>query len=544
MGQISSMKLTDHSLRQLDEKYIKTLGSGAVQDLCVKLLADLKEARERLRQNPDNSSRPPSSRAPWEKSNGDGGSQTEAPEELGEHEDAADGEHEDAADEIVGSSGPSAQQETPELTKGDKAPTSKRKAGKQHGQPGHGRTQKLVALDVRAHHPDRCAGCGDPFGGDDPGTAYTAFQTVDLRWGDPDLPGIHLHVIEHRYFECVCRCGHETRAVVPTGEVGDPLFAGVALSEWRLVGPGLAALIVCLALRFRLSHAKIREFLWVWMGLSLSVGTISKTIHEAGAAVAPAEAELIQAVRDSGLVYADETPWKEQGSAAPLWLWVFSAAQVTLYLVGRRGSQLLKDTLGIFTGWLMSDGWGPYRHFPHRLRCWAHLLRKARGIAESYDAEAMLFGDRVLRTLETLMDAVYAAREHPPDLSDLTTEHAEALVGLKAACGIMLESRHEKSRALAYELLNDWDAIFQVLAHPHLPLTNNEAERCLRHWVILRKISHGTRSSRGTKVFSLLASVTDTCRKRGHAPWRYLEKAIAERRAGLPLSPLPVTAGV
>ncbi len=39
---------------------------------------------------------------------------------------------------------------------------------------------------------------------------------------------------------------------------------------------------------------------------------------------------------------------------------------------------------------------------------------------------------------------------------------------------------HTKARALAREMLNDWEAIFQVLAHPHLPLTNNEAEQALR----------------------------------------------------------------
>jgi len=35
--------------------------------LSLRLLADLKEARERLNQGPTNSTRPPSSRAPWER---------------------------------------------------------------------------------------------------------------------------------------------------------------------------------------------------------------------------------------------------------------------------------------------------------------------------------------------------------------------------------------------------------------------------------------------------------------------------------------------
>ena len=30
---------------------------------------------------------------------------------------------------------------------------------------------------------------------------------------------------------------------------------------------------------------------------------------------------------------------------------------------------------------------------------------------------------------------------------------------------------------------------------------------------------------------------------RGHTPWRYLERAIADRRAGLPLAPLPQPGG-
>ena len=92
---------------------------------------------------------------------------------------------------------------------------------------------------------------------------------------------------------------------------------------------------------------------------------------------------------------------------------------------------------------------------------------------------------------------------------------------------------------MAVELLNDWDAIFQVLHHPALPLTNNEAERALRHWVILRKISHGTRTPTGSRTFTVLASVITTCRQRGQSPWPYLRATIADRRAGRPLAPLP-----
>jgi hypothetical protein len=66
------MQLSEHDLKQLNEQRIRDLQAEALRNLSVKLLTDLKEARDRLNQNPDNSSRPPSSRAPWEKGHQDG----------------------------------------------------------------------------------------------------------------------------------------------------------------------------------------------------------------------------------------------------------------------------------------------------------------------------------------------------------------------------------------------------------------------------------------------------------------------------------------
>ncbi len=79
------------------------------------------------------------------------------------------------------------------------------------------------------------------------------------------------------------------------------------------------------------------------------------------------------------------------------------------------------------------------------------------------------------------------------------------------------------------------------MAHPYLPLTNNEAERALRHWVIARLLSQGTRTEQRSRAFALLASVIDTCR-RHLLPWPYLAPVIAERRKGNPAPPLPAAA--
>lgn len=68
------------------------------------------------------------------------------------------------------------------------------------------------------------------------------------------------------------------------------------------------------------------------------------------------------------------------------------------------------------------------------------------------------------------------------------------LAQLQVLCEQHRDHPHEKTKQLARELLNDWQAIWHVLEHPTLPLTNNVAEQSLRHWVIARKISHGTRT--------------------------------------------------
>ena len=99
---------------------------------------------------------------------------------------------------------------------------------------------------------------------------------------------------------------------------------------------------------------------------------------------------------------------------------------------------------------------------------------------------------------------------------------------------------HEKTRALARELLNDWDTFWVVLDHPELPLTNNPAERMLRHWVIARRIGFGTRNAQGSRTVAVLASVIETCRQRQHSPWDFLTEVL---RAAPPGSPGATAAG-
>jgi transposase len=111
------------------------------------------------------------------------------------------------------------------------------------------------------------------------------------------------------------------------------------------------------------------------------------------------------------LVHADETPWLEQGNL--LWLWVFCSVHTALYVIGGRTAEMLANVLSNdnFAGLLMSDGYAVYRVIEQRLRCWAHLLRKLKGLADSHDAQVAQAGRQLLEHFDALMQAIYAARQ-------------------------------------------------------------------------------------------------------------------------------------
>jgi transposase len=520
------MHLSDHDLRQLDEAAVANLTPEQARALLSKALEDLKRARERLAQNPTNSSRPPSTRAPWEQAQGQG----QEPEEASVA--SAQGAEEVKAEALSQSEqkGPA---KSPE-GKGAEKPAGR--AGRRKGAPGHSRTQQLPVDAEQPHAPHSCAICGGPLDESHQSRAHNAHYVLDLVPPTDGGSGLVLRQTKHIYFETLCPCGHWSRAL--PGRCEEETTWSVKLSECHLAGPMLVAFICALTQRMRLSRAKVREFLSDWLGLSLSTALINQCVHEAARALEPVvEQEILTTVRNVELAYADETSWKEHGKL--LWLWVFTCATATLFIVGRRTRAMVQQVLGEgFRGWLMSDGYWAYRELDQRLRCLPHIIRKARALEEGFEAEGRALGRHVLDVIAAVMQVVYEARGTPAQ-GGLRERHSPLLKGLLEHCLRLADCAHEKTRALAHELLNDWDTFWVVLDHPELPLSNNEAERALRHWVIARRIGMGTRTPQGTRAFALLASVIETCRKRSVSPWPYLAEVIRQRRKGLPAPPMP-----
>ena len=78
---------------------------------------------------------------------------------------------------------------------------------------------------------------------------------------------------------------------------------------------------------------------------------------------------------------------------------------------------------------------------------------------------------------------------------------------------------------------------FVFVAEPDVPADNNAAERSLRHLVISRKVSGGTRSERGTESEMTLASIFGTWRARGLNPLAACRQLLTSPKS----EPLPPT---
>lgn len=547
--------LSDHDLKQMDEAWQGRQPEPVVRELLKRTLDDLRVARDRLNQNSTNSSRPPGSMPPWQS--------TDGKSKVGSETLNAQQDDEDDEDEVPGNNAKSKKAKdtnpTDEGSVVEKSVTAEvapvasapKRAGRVLGAVGHGRTQKLTPTKFEHKYPDICAGCQHHFNPDDPAQAWTAWDTLELRPlstddTSPHQLGLYIEVTRHYLMHRVCECGHTTRAVAWRAK-NDSFWEGVDIGEQRLIGPRLAATVVYLSLRMRLPRRKVQELLLELFGLELSTALIDQTIKQAARSAEPLQSALVQQLEEAVLAYADETSWSE--SKQGLWLWVFLCSHTVLYAIGLRTKDMLNNALGIkFVGMLMSDGYIAYRSMLNRLRCWAHLQRKLCGVAESTDRGAAQSGQAMLDLFNSLMKSVFEARKKlkamPPGIEDdppalPMVTHAEQVKQLKVLCEKYCNAKHEALRAIAVEFLNDWEAIMRVLADPLLPLTNNAAERQLRHWVIARRVSYGTRNLVGSNSLALLASIIDTCRLREASATDLLANAIHAARLGLPAPALP-----
>ena len=463
---------------------------------------------ERLNQDSKNSSKPPSSDNPYQKNKAqpDGDAKEQSNDQVQEAGDESDGD------------------KTPEgrLDSTDQEDPPKRKPGRQPGSKGYWRKDKPEAQKSEHHYPRRCIICMRRL--EEAALPHTAHYTFEL---ERRSSGIEIICTIHYYYAAVCACGHENFEKPGEGYISvvEGRKRNVKLTEHTIVGPMLAAFIASLSRRGGMSRKKIQEFLRSWLNFDLSVGLICKSIREAGIACYPVVEELIDDLQKEETVHLDETPWYQKGVFC--WLWVAISKSTAIYRIGtRKKAELAQLITAAFLGWLITDGYRAYRSYTKRQRCLAHLIRKAVALTGAVDKDVQKNGEWFLRELRGLIKAMAQGEGGRKECRPI-------LARLKRACNLGSSSDHAKLKALANEILNDWDAVVAFVKNPGLPATNNEAERALRWAVMYRKITFGTRTSEGSQSYAALISVIETCRLRGVEPWDFIASTIARGRKGL-----------
>ena len=248
--------------------------------------------------------------------------------------------------------------------------------------------------------------------------------------------------------------------------------------------------------------------------LRLSVGAIVSAIHQTAQQAQPAVAAILDRIRASPMVHADETGWREDGANG--YVWTFSTPTERYFLRRGRGKAVVDEALSdAFSGVLVSDCYAAYHHYDGpQQRCWAHLLRDIHDQRTRYPKDAALA--RWADAVHGIYDRAKAFT-HPQAKRRRTAQLALE----RQLLALSQPFRHDPSATqakLCRRIERHIKELFVFVAEPEVPADNNAAERSRRHLVISRKISGGTRSEQGTERKMTLASIFGTWRAQGLNP--------------------------
>ena len=250
----------------------------------------------------------------------------------------------------------------------------------------------------------------------------------------------------------------------------------------------------------------------------------------------------------TGVIHADETTLTLSKRADPArrksYVFVYASSfyderQIHVYEFNEtREIDPESSYLGDFGGWVECDDYAGYDRLRRsrpgvRLqRCWAHARRKFADIVKGMPRKArprsvafavMSEMDRLFEIEGKAHDgkvfgrALMAVRERE---ERPVVERIRALVfGTEAKRGSALEGALNYVRKI-------WDDLLPYLSEPYLELSNNLAERCVKPFVVARKVFQTSGSEAGARHTVRLFSIVRTAIINGLDPYRYLEYAL------------------
>ena len=269
-------------------------------------------------------------------------------------------------------------------------------------------------------------------------------------------------------------------------------------------GNNVIALATIFKYEDRLPHRKIHDAMMRSYGLKISPATILDLTRRAADAVRSEYDAILSKIRGAPIVYADETSISVQGETH--WIWTFTTPSETFFVIRKsRGMKVLMEVLTRrFKGIIVCDGWIPYARFTkHLQRCWAHLLRESKDIAEKFEEAIPLHN-----MLKELYEILTTALENDPPPKVRKTLWKLAREALRH--WIKKEYSIEKVQKFIGKINNGFNYWFTFVINPGVEPTNNRAERALRPNVVLRKILGTLRNYKGTSIHECIMTTLAT----------------------------------
>ena len=402
-----------------------------------------------------------------------------------------------------------------------KKPTG-RAAGAQVGHPKHERPEWPAAKVAKrvVLRPKQCEKCAAPLAGED---------TEPLRHQVFELPKVEPLVTEYVRHSLGCECcGHVTRAPLPPGV------------PTRVFGPSVDAVASYLMGTHRMGKRGTAEALYDLYQLPISVGSVVGSQQEMSEALADPYCEIVAHAQAAPIKNADETSWVEgNGKKAKAWLWTLVTAGAIVFMIQKTRAtsgaiKLLlngKTRLGeLVFGVLGTDRHGAYNFWPldRRQFCWSHLRRDFTAISERPGASGCV-GTKLIEETDRMFHWWHRVRDGTLSRSSFRIYMRPLRKRVDALLAEGIELGDKKTAATCAKLLKAKAALWTFVDSEGIEPTNNAAERAVRHGVIYRKLSGGTKSAASSRFVERMLTAHATLRLQGRPILPFLEAAAEAR---------------
>ena len=238
-------------------------------------------------------------------------------------------------------------------------------------------------------------------------------------------------------------------------------------------------------------------------------------------------------LKDFCAVHVDESPWPIQGQESQGYMWAISNRIGSCYqFEPTRSGLVAQELLKNHQGSVLTDGYGGYNRVKKtdgmRLgRCWSHARREFFDRIKDYPKEA--------EALIRMVDELFEIESQATTFEEL--RHLRKTKSKDATDRIYRWLIDTRSQFLSGEglvsainyCLKFWPELTLFLSDLSLPLSNNDAERAMRHVVMGRKNFNGSKTINGADTAASIYTVIESCKKVGVQPGRYLKYLIESR---------------